>query len=455
MAEEKSEREKNNRLFERGQSNHFEELNAFSHIPGNLSKPLIKIKLSCFCLSDDKFVNSFTGLIQEPTTSTNIVRTRRALPVECENLPVYKNWIEEGAMTPVQNQQPCNNSYLMAALAIVESSVAIENAAVPLKLSAQNLLECIKVLGLSQSSGCSGGSPVSIWRYARDKKGLVAEASYNPYNGDPSHECVSGLARTPESEVDFWQQLPIGDEEAMKCRLALYGPILASIRVRDTSIRRYKSGIWDDPLKTCSSTTINDHAVVVVGYGSELSRLGVSMDYWIVQNSWGPEWGQSGTFKISRNTNTCGIGSYSWFVVTKPKIEYRLIPVIPPSFCLDVGADGDVYQSNSYIKSLCVFEFFQNYENSRTNCVRYGMRLYKLDSYEANSTLIAFASKKYLKFSLTVNGRESYGCQNLNNDGNIMKIGTVSCERLNYAVCEYIRIVREYQQIKVRFKNKL
>ena len=51
----------------------------------------------------------------------------------------------------------------------------------------------------------------------------------------------------------------------------------------------YSSGILDS--NACGTNL--DHAVLMVGYGTDNGT-----DYWLVKNSWGTSWGESGYIRL-------------------------------------------------------------------------------------------------------------------------------------------------------------
>ena len=93
-----------------------------------------------------------------------------------------------------------------------------------------------------------------------------------------------------------------GNEELLKKLVVEHGAVQSSIAI-DLDIYNkwlaYKSGIWTQQSKTMK----HNHAVVVVGYGTENG-----IDYWLLKNSWGKNWGMDGFMKIQRGVNMCGIG---------------------------------------------------------------------------------------------------------------------------------------------------
>ncbi|KAI4876597.1 hypothetical protein NFI96_034276 [Prochilodus magdalenae] len=99
--------------------------------------------------------------------------------------------------------------------------------------------------------------------------------------------------------------LPFGNELILQRNVAKIGPVSVAIDTSRYTFQLYESGVYDDQF--CSSTSL-DHAVLVVGYGTESNR----QDYWLVKNSWGTEWGDAGYIKMSRNKNNqCGIATFA------------------------------------------------------------------------------------------------------------------------------------------------
>merc|ERR1712156_18516 len=99
-------------------------------------------------------------------------------------------------------------------------------------------------------------------------------------------------------------------ETEMAAHVAATGP--AGTTIFADYLFDYSYGIFEDP-RCCEETTDpncrkeHNHAVTAVGYGSEGGR-----DFWIVKNSWGSSWGESGFFRIKRGTGHCGFGIYNY-----------------------------------------------------------------------------------------------------------------------------------------------
>jgi hypothetical protein len=76
----------------------------------------------------------------------------------------------------------------------------------------------------------------------------------------------------------------------------------------------YDSGVYYEP--SCNSMYYGlNHAVLAVGYGN-LNGI----NYFLVKNSWGTDWGQSGYIYMTRDgSNNCGIATYAFYpIVTTP-----------------------------------------------------------------------------------------------------------------------------------------
>jgi len=65
---------------------------------------------------------------------------------------------------------------------------------------------------------------------------------------------------------------------------------------------KYKSGVMTEDFLKCSSAANEvNHGITLVGYGKVQRNdrvRGHCREYWIIRNSWGPSWGEQGTFRL-------------------------------------------------------------------------------------------------------------------------------------------------------------
>ena len=161
----------------------------------------------------------------------------------------------------------------------------------------------------TSDSGCNGGLMQYSFTWLKKNGGIMYEAEY-PYRGY-QQTCMSDASRYADFYITGYQKLGSSwstwscvDEEQVKEFLYQVGPL--AIALNADYLSDYISGVFDLSSTYCPSSGIN-HAVTLVGYGYD-STYG--LDYWIVKNSWGSNWGESGYFRIRRGNNVCGVNCY-------------------------------------------------------------------------------------------------------------------------------------------------
>ncbi|XP_023233485.1 cathepsin L1-like [Centruroides sculpturatus] len=211
-------------------------------------------------------------------------------------LPDEVDWREEGLVTEVKNQKQCGSCWAFSTTGALEGQHKKKTGRL-VSLSEQNLIDCTLNEG---NYGCSGGFYDHAFEYVKNNGGIDTERSY-PYEAKED-KCRFKRQNIGATCMGF-VSLPPGDEEILKQAVATIGPISVGIDGSTWSFQLYKEGIYDDD--NCSNEHI-DHAVLVVGYGTENGK-----DYWLVKNSWGTSWGMQGYVKMARNKNQCGIATHS------------------------------------------------------------------------------------------------------------------------------------------------
>lgn len=205
---------------------------------------------------------------------------------------------EYGRVSRVKDQGSCGSCWAFATTGAIESILAGRNRSI--LLSEQDLVDCSRHY---DNHGCSGGLMDAALRYVRDH-GIMAARDY-PYQGKEG-QCRHKRDRVV-TRVRGSMMLPRGNEAVLRVALSLTGPIPVAIDASARSFHSYKSGVYNDRACRSSIRTLN-HAVLLVGYGSERN----GGDYWILKNSWGRGWGDNGYIRVARNRgNLCGVASYA------------------------------------------------------------------------------------------------------------------------------------------------
>jgi len=231
----------------------------------------------------------------------NMARPQRAPESEIfygtgVGIPTSVNWVTAGKVNPIQDQGQCGSCWAFSAAAAMESAHAIFHTTL-YKLSEQNLVSCSSLQG---NLGCNGGLYSNAWNYAKNKP-LESEANY-PYTSGTTQKTGSCLYDSTKGIGGIVSHTTVGTTTTAIMTAIAQQPQSVSIEADTAYFQSYTSGVLTNATK-CGTNL--DHAVVAVGYGTDATAGG----YYLVRNSWGTSWGESGYVKIGQANapGICGI----------------------------------------------------------------------------------------------------------------------------------------------------
>jgi len=221
---------------------------------------------------------------------------------ETNGAPDAYDWRDYGRVSGVKDQGSCGSCYAFATVGNLEGLYAAKKGVLK-TFSEQFLVDCD-----TGDSGCNGGLMQFTFNWLK-LNGIMYESDY-PYVGEKG-TCQLDKTKYADMTVtgyeklgNWWTVYSAVDETKVKEFLYTTGPLAISLNA--SPLFDYVSGVIDVTKDECPKDGIN-HAVTLVGYGNDSAT---GLDYWIIKNSWGKDWGEKGYFRIRRGEGTCGCNCY-------------------------------------------------------------------------------------------------------------------------------------------------
>lgn len=160
--------------------------------------------------------------------------------------------------------------------------------------------------------GCEGGYISHVYQYVAEY-GITAMGCYPPTcdpENPPGYNCdcriVSKAGETcrvykPRFVYGLYEDNTLSNEERKQKIMEdiyTFGPVTTGFTVYKSFydfFNKNPTGVYGDKDHPPGDPVYGGHAVDVIGWGTD-SDTGIF--YWIIRNSWGPNWGAGGFFKI-------------------------------------------------------------------------------------------------------------------------------------------------------------
>ena len=239
-------------------------------------------------------------------------------PSSLPGVPSAYNWCDtHRGCPPVRDQGRCGSCWAFATVGPLEAWIKYTEGAGTIDLAEQYLLSCN-----THDWGCDGGWWAHDYHWNRrppgeSQAGAVLESAFR-YQA--SEIPCSGPYPHPY-KITSWDYVGDGDRvpsvDAIKQAIYTHGPVAAAVCMGD-HFRDYTGGVFQTH-ETCN--LVVNHAVVLVGWDD-------SEQAWILRNSWGPDWGESGYMRVRYGISNVGFAAN--YVVHSPTVtpDRVYLPVV-------------------------------------------------------------------------------------------------------------------------------
>ena len=275
--------------------------------------------------TDMKTITNLMGLIKTEPPKRSIVSPRKpsrlfSLPKEFD---ARKAWPHCESLRHIRNQGNCGSCWAFAATEAFTDRLCIHKN-LHVEISTEEVTACTQ----NEAFGCDGGMLKAGWDYFYEEGGVTGGGYHSnegcqPYLEEPcifnpnstgplkckkvpitcSHKCRQGYDKSYQQDKHF-STAPIevfsslsGLPTSILHEIMTNGPVVTGMDVYSDFIH-YKSGVYEQK----NGTYLGAHAIKLFGWGHE-----DGMDFFWAANSWGPEWGDHGFFKIDMDPEKSGI----------------------------------------------------------------------------------------------------------------------------------------------------
>ena len=206
-------------------------------------------------------------------------------------------------VTPVREQSSCGSCWAFGTIAAIESNYLMRYGGSPnsLDLSEQQLLDC------SGGGGCWGGWYGTAFDWLESSNQSITTEAIMPYQRWQK-ECRNTAATKYEvtkfGRVSMYSE--IASVQEIKNAIAAHGAVVTAVNATQHFLA-YRNGTFNER----AGGDVN-HAVTIIGWDDNRHA-------WLLKNSWGEDWGDSGYMWIDYNSNN--IGTFPYWVETSNAVQ--------------------------------------------------------------------------------------------------------------------------------------